>query len=87
MYSEFKAKMVYKTRVRLTWASEVIPAGRPTGEPITGDNEEVVVKAFMGFRKTIDQFHFYIFGSEMARGCRFRARTSVGIDVQNLFWG
>ena len=74
------------SEVRLTWASKVISAG-PPGEPLTRDNEEVVVIAFMGFRKTIDQFHIYVFGSEMARGCRFKARTSIGIDVQNLFWG
>ncbi len=79
--------MVYKNGVSLTWASEVISAGRPTGEPITEDNEEVIVKTFIGFRKTIDQFYFYIFCSEMARGCQFQAGTCIGVNVQNLFWG
>ncbi len=42
--------MGYKTRIRQTWAAEVTPAGRPAGELVAGDNEEIVVKAFVGLR-------------------------------------
>jgi hypothetical protein len=73
--------MAYENEGGLTWASEVISATRPAGEPITGDNEEVIVKTLVGFRKTVDQFHVYLFGSEMATGCRFGAKTGIGINM------
>jgi hypothetical protein len=43
-----KVKTFYIGRLNLTWESELIPAGRPAGEPVTENNEKIVVKTFIG---------------------------------------
>ncbi len=49
-----------------TWAAEVIPATRHAREPFSGNNEPVVVEAFVRTRESGYKFSVYIFGSKMA---------------------
>jgi hypothetical protein len=65
----------------LTWAIESISAGGPASEPVTSNDKPVVVVTLVGTRQAIDQFDFYVFGSEAARGCRVRAKTSIRVNI------
>ncbi len=67
--------------------SKLVSARRPTGEPVTGNDKEIVVVTLVRIGQTGDQFNIYIYGSEMTRGCRVRARTGVRINKLDFFLG
>ena len=65
----------------LTWATESISVGGSASEPVTSNDEPVIVVTLVGTRQAIDQFDSYIFGSEATRGCRVRAKTSIRVNI------
>ena len=46
--SNAKSKNILQKKFNLTWASELILVGWLASEPVIGNNEEIVVKAFIG---------------------------------------